>query len=187
MDRGIILAISIEIRIPLLSQVNCEVDISSSLGVQFGDIENWQSDREIEHYSVNRSIANGYRDTGRSGDCDVSETSAKTTLIRSNWRGEMGRTIKRFGPHLGKHMDRYKSSRPKRFRDCWPWKCFRWNPSKISDRRWSYFGRLLRKKGNGRTPGGMYAYSECGNTARFREECAVCLAKTKRYKGNGRG
>ena len=42
-----------------LSQLNFTGRNSSSIGLGFGDIGNWQTDNEIGNYSVNRIVANG--------------------------------------------------------------------------------------------------------------------------------
>ena len=60
-----------------ISHVNFTDDASSSVGLECGDIENGQPDSDVWNYSVNRSISNDYRDSERSGDCDVFKTFAK--------------------------------------------------------------------------------------------------------------
>lgn len=42
-------------------------------GLDFREIENWQTNSKIGNYLVNRSFPNEYRDAGRSGDCDFSK------------------------------------------------------------------------------------------------------------------
>ena len=61
---------------------------SASPDIEFGDIENWQSDSKIGNNLVNRSISDEYRDSGRSGDCDVFGTLEITHLARRHRIGE---------------------------------------------------------------------------------------------------
>ena len=70
-----------------LRQVRYMGNNSAAIELEFGDIENWRTDSEIKNYLVSRSVADEYRDSERSGDCDVSEKLAETNLIRTNWWG----------------------------------------------------------------------------------------------------
>ena len=71
-----------------LNQVNLAGDNSPPIEIEFRDIENWHGDSEIENYSVNRSIPDPYRDSGRSGDCDGFETFPVWNLVGRNRSGK---------------------------------------------------------------------------------------------------
>ena len=62
-----------------LGQVNYMEGSSSSIALELCDIENWKADREIGNYLVNRSVANEYLDSGRSGVATFPKRSAKRT------------------------------------------------------------------------------------------------------------
>ena len=100
-----------------LSHVNFNGGNSSPSELEFGDIDNWKADIEIENYLVNSSFANDYMGTVRSGDFDVSETPAKTNLSRRNRTGKKGRTIIRHGSNFWETYWGYRSFRPRRFPD----------------------------------------------------------------------
>ena len=62
-----------------LGQLNYMDNNSSSIEIEFGDIENWHASIKIGNYLVNRSVANEYRDSARSGDCDFPIRSRQQT------------------------------------------------------------------------------------------------------------
>lgn len=47
---------------------------SSSIELEFGDIENWQADSEVGNYLANRISGGECRDAARPEDCDVFKT-----------------------------------------------------------------------------------------------------------------
>ena len=62
-----------------LIQVNFEENTNKylSIDIEFGDIYGRNTDIGVGDYVVNRSAADDYRDSGRTGDCDVFKVYAK--------------------------------------------------------------------------------------------------------------
>ena len=54
----------------------------SSCEIEFGDVEGRNKDSEVGGYLSNHSVANEYRDSERSGGCDVFKTSALKNFAR---------------------------------------------------------------------------------------------------------
>ena len=71
--------------------------------IEFGEIENRQTDSAVGYFLANRITANEYRDADRTEDCDVSETPADTYLVWWKLRGVKDRTIERREAHLAKY------------------------------------------------------------------------------------
>ena len=72
---------------------------SGSGGLEFGDVENRQSDSEVVDYLATRSISEEYRDADRPGDGDVLETFAKMGTQRK-YRNEKERPKNKGGVGL---------------------------------------------------------------------------------------
>ena len=94
-----------------LNQVNLDGDNSAPVEIEFSDIENRHGDTKSGNYSVNRIAPDSYRDSGRSGDCDVFETSAIRNLARRNRAGAKGIGVKISESHLGAIWINTKSPR----------------------------------------------------------------------------
>ena len=50
--------------------------------LEFDDIGGWVADCELGGYLPNHILSPEFRDAGRSGDCDVSETFSKMNITR---------------------------------------------------------------------------------------------------------
>ena len=68
--------------------------------LEFGDIEGWNTDIDLEGYFANHGAAKEYRDAERAGDRDAPKTYAGANLARKS-QGENVRAIQRFGGNFG--------------------------------------------------------------------------------------
>ena len=71
-----------------------------STELEFGDIEGWNTDIDLEGYFANHGAAKEYRDAERAGDRDAPKTYAGANLARKS-QGENVRAIQRFGGNFG--------------------------------------------------------------------------------------
>ena len=71
----------------------------STSDLELDEIDERNTDIEIEARLLNHSVADEYRDAERSGDCDVLQTFANANLSRK-WNGDKGRSAHLFGGSL---------------------------------------------------------------------------------------
>ena len=72
----------------------------SSFDIQFGDVDGWRGGpaSDVEHYLVNRTVDDEYRDADRTEVCDAFKTSTKTDFDREKI-GKNDREIKKSESH----------------------------------------------------------------------------------------